>query len=433
MSRENWTEPRWNEASPFYAFAKGVVERLRSKGYIAYFAGGCVRDAFLGNPPSDYDVATDARIEQVIDLFGPKQTLGIGTAFGVACVHQRIDGIRHQVEVATFRSDGSYSDGRRPDWVTFSSPQEDAQRRDFTINGMFYDPIERQLKDYVGGEEDLRLGRIRAIGVPDDRIDEDKLRMLRAVRFIAKFGFEIEEETANAIRRHAAEVATVSGERIAAEMRKLFETPRPVSGLLTMYAFQLLHVLWPELANHWDADSEVRERGIRYMTSLPVGSHFSSYVAAPLFPCVAGSEEGIKNALCSLQEGWKLSNEETQFAEVALKDAKILCQADREAWSVLQPILLKKGIESALEVAAAIVEGDGIGRAGLERCEEALRLPRAELDPTPLITGEDLKRLGLSPGPQFADLLHQVRSRQLDGLLRTQAEAIAWVLKLRCS
>src|SRR5919199_235347 len=177
--------------------ALAVLRRLRDAGHVAYFAGGCVRDLLLGLEPKDYDVATDAPPQRVRELFG--NTQAVGQAFGVILVRHR----RSQVEVATFRSDGAYLDGRRPSEVRFTTAEEDAQRRDFTINGLFSDPTEGRIIDYVGGQEDLKNKLLRAIGDPDRRFEEDHLRLLRAVRFAARFGLDIEPHTSDAIRSHA--------------------------------------------------------------------------------------------------------------------------------------------------------------------------------------------------------------------------------------
>src|SRR5947209_8570545 len=193
--------------------ALAVVRRLREAGHVAYFAGGCVRDLLLGKEPKDYDVATDAPPQRVRALFS--NTQAVGAAFGVILVRHR----RSQVEVATFRSDGTYLDGRRPEAVRFTTAAEDAQRRDFTINGLFLDPVADQVIDFVGGREDLKAGVIRAIGEPSARFGEDHLRMLRALRFAARFGFQIEPRTQDAIRRHAPQLVRISPERIAEELR----------------------------------------------------------------------------------------------------------------------------------------------------------------------------------------------------------------------
>src|SRR3954447_24762852 len=198
-------------------FALEIAQKLRAAGFEALWAGGCVRDELLGLTPKDYDVATSATPEQIRDLFGHRRTLPIGAAFGVITVlGPRTAG---QIEGATFRTDAAYSDGRHPDSVTFSTAEHDAQRRDFTINGLFYDPVAEKVVDYVGGQEDLKARILRAIGNPRLRLSEDKLRMLRAVRFAAAFNFQIDPGTLLAIQEMAPQIGTVSGERIGAEIR----------------------------------------------------------------------------------------------------------------------------------------------------------------------------------------------------------------------
>ena len=176
-------------------------------------------------PPKDFDVATNATTDQVREVFGPSNTRAVGEAFGVVLVHGRLAKTKCQVEVATFRTDGSYSDGRRPDWVEYASPEEDAQRRDFTINGLFYDPIAEKVIDFVGGQADLERNILRAIGDPYERIREDKLRMLRAIRFASRYGFHLDPATQSAIADSSAGLAVVSGERIGVELTKILEHP----------------------------------------------------------------------------------------------------------------------------------------------------------------------------------------------------------------
>ena len=446
----------WNDSSELYQFAKEIVSRLQRNGHIAYFAGGCVRDACMGNPPHDYDVATSARLEQVIELFGPKNTLAIGAAFGVACVHRRIGGVRYQVEVATFRSDGTYSDGRHPDWVQFSRPEEDAQRRDFTINGMFYDPIAEQLKDYVGGAKDLVAKRIRAIGQADHRIDEDKLRMLRAVRFGARFGFDIDTETANAIKRHANEILVVSGERIAAEMFKLFESPMRGWGLSELYRLHLLAPLWPELDGRWREEDHRRERAERCLSRFPIGCDGDSSMAASLAllwlcsqsePTRGVPKSEAAETMGAVQARWKLSNRVMEQAIFAMSHVDAIRNADQLPWSQIQPILISQHAPLAVEVAETLVAETLVGETlaaetptserldavesrssrGISFCRDALRLPTEQLNPIPHLTGRDLHAIGLRPGPQFADLLSRARAMQLDGQHASRDEALEWL------
>src|SRR5947208_9104318 len=227
-------------------FAVDVVRRLRDAGFQGLWAGGCVRDDLLGLVPKDYDVATDARPEQVQALF--RRTVAVGASFGVVEVlGPRTPAGPLKVQVATFRADGSYSDGRHPDAVVFSSPEEDARRRDFTVNGMFFDPLTEQVIDYVGGRDDLRDGVLRAIGDPAQRFAEDKLRLLRAVRFATRFNLTLDPATAHAIRAMAGEITVVSAERIADELRKLLTDPRRAAGMRLMDEVALVTPILPEV------------------------------------------------------------------------------------------------------------------------------------------------------------------------------------------
>src|SRR6185295_1585440 len=234
------------------AFALEIAQKLRAAGFEALWAGGCVRDELLGLTPKDYDVATSAKPEQIRDLFGRRRTLPIGASFGVITVlGPREAG---QIEVATFRTDAAYSDGRHPDSVTFTTAEHDAQRRDFTINGLFYDPIAQQVVDYVGGQQDLKAKILRAIGDPRLRLSEDKLRMLRAVRFAAAFNFAIDPDTLTAIQDMAPEINTVSAERIGIEIRRMLIDPNRASALKLLREANLLVQVLPEVADLSDAE-----------------------------------------------------------------------------------------------------------------------------------------------------------------------------------
>ena len=226
-------------------FAVEVVHKLRNAGFEAFWAGGCVRDQLLGRTPKDYDVATNATPLQIRELFGRRRTLAIGASFGVITViGSKAAGM---IEVATFRKDAAYSDGRHPDHVTFSSAREDAARRDFTINGLFYDPLEDRIIDFVGGQDDLTSKTIRAIGNPRERFAEDKLRMIRAVRFSATFDFALEEETRAAIREMADQIGVVSPERIAMEMRRMLVDASCVAAVRLLLSTNLAAAVLPEI------------------------------------------------------------------------------------------------------------------------------------------------------------------------------------------
>ena len=258
------------------AFALDVVRQLRAAGYEAYWAGGCVRDRLLRRSPKDYDVATSAVPEEIQKVFGrSRKTLAVGAAFGViAVVGPRGAG---QIEVATFREDVSYSDGRRPDAVRFTTAREDALRRDFSINGMFFDPVAGEVLDYVGGQDDLRQGIVRAIGDPHQRFTEDKLRLLRAVRFAAFFGFSIEPATFEAICTMAREITAVSAERIANEMRMMLERSGRRRAVELLLETGLLEGVLPEAvpkparARASDANADHARRAGRTQLSAGAG------------------------------------------------------------------------------------------------------------------------------------------------------------------
>lgn len=401
-------------------FAVECVRTLHAAGFRALWAGGCVRDELLGLVPNDYDIATDARPEQVQKLF--RRTIAVGAAFGVIEVIGPRDpgrgGEHLSVEVATFRSDGTYSDGRRPDAVTFSSPEEDAARRDFTINGMFFDPLAGRLHDYVGGRADLDAKVLRAIGDPAARFAEDKLRVLRAVRIAARFGLTIDPATLAAARAMAPQITVVSAERIADELRKMLTHPNRARGVRLLAELDLIAPILPELAPALPGWADIG----RVVAALPASASFPLAFAALLahVPDVTAARvEAIATRL-------RLSNDEKARAtwlvvnRTALRDAATMRPSQRH------PLLVHDGIAELL----ALHRATGYGaEAGF--CEELLRTtPRDVLDPPPLVTGADLKALGLRPGPDFKRLLDAARVAQLDGPVRTRDEALALVRSL---
>jgi poly(A) polymerase len=402
-------------------FAVEVVRQLRGAGFEALWAGGCVRDQVLGKTPKDYDVATNARPDQVRALFGKRKTLAIGAAFGVIGVLGPKGA--GTIEVATFRRDAAYSDGRHPDSVVFSTAEEDAQRRDFTINGLFYDPMAEQVIDYVGGVADLERQIVRAIRDPHERFAEDKLRMLRAVRFAVTFGFELEAETLAAIVEHAAEIRIVSVERIAAELRRMLVHPRRSEALRLLHVSGLLAQIWPEAAI---ADTTSRVWALLDSLAEPC---FSIVLASIIRETAAPSAEPV--ALVEMAERvcrrWRLSNEEREMAQWALAHEREVRAAHVLPWSRIQRILVSSHVQPLLQFAEAVARVEHGDLAGVELCRAKLALPPDELDPPPLIGGNDLKHAGIRPGPRYRELIEQVRDAQLDGAIRTREEALAWV------
>lgn len=400
-------------------FALEVVRRLREGRFEAYWAGGCVRDQLLGRTPKDYDVATSARPQQIRELFGRRRTLAIGAAFGVITVlGPRGAG---PIEVATFRQDAAYSDGRHPDHVTFSGAREDALRRDFTINGLFYDPVGQRVIDYVGGSEDLKRRVIRAIGDPEERFREDKLRLVRAVRFAAEFDFAIEPATREAIERMAAQITVVSPERISQEMHRILVGANRAQGVQLLVETGLAAAILPEL----NTAPEAKERLLLTLAIL-------SQLREPTFPLALTAllhlwvDPAEAEAVC---RRWRLSNHQTQRVCWLVRHHASLEAARSKPWSALQPILVDEGRDDLLQLAEARALA-GLGdREEVAFCRQLLERPAEQLDPPPLLTGDDLIGHGIRPGPQFKSLLQAIRDAQLDDQIHTKADALALVDK----
>ena len=398
-------------------FAVQVVRTLRDAGHQALWAGGCVRDRLLGVAPKDYDVATSATPDEVREVFGRKRTLAIGASFGVITVlGPKPAG---QIEVATFRADGEYQDGRRPGGVTFTDAAEDARRRDFTINGLFYDPIDDEVIDYVGGRDDLDQQLIRAIGDPEERFAEDKLRMLRAVRFAATLGFEIDAATASAIRGHAAELTVVSAERIGAELRRVLTNAGRARGLRLLRELELLKHTLPEVAMIDDEGLQAFEAvsGRLSASSLPVA------VACLLQP------HADSRAVAARCAALKFTRKEGERSAWLVENLAGVRGAAGRAWSATQPLLANDGGRDLVDAYEALNGADDDSRF----CRAKLALPADELNPPPLVTGDSLVRAGLRPGPEFASLLKLARDAQLDGEIDSAEQAISLITRHRAA
>lgn len=425
--------------------AKGLVQRLRDAGFVALYAGGCVRDMLLGLEPHDYDIATDARPEQVQALFD--HTFAVGAHFGVIVVHRQ----GHDYQIATFRSDGAYVDGRRPTGVTFSSPQTDAERRDFTVNGLFYDPVEEKVIDYVNGRDDLAARVLRAIGDPVARFREDRLRLLRAVRFGAVLGFEIEAATWEAVRGHVADIHDVSAERIREELVKIFLCPSRVRGFDLLVSSGLMQHILPEITNlqgceqppqfHPEGDVFVHTRAMIALlpekVSLPL-------VFGVLFHDIGKPATQTRDADGRIRFNGhdKLGAEMTEAIMTRLRfsradiDATVSAVANHMVFKDVQNMRVAKlkrfmardGFEDELELHRV----DCTSSNGMLDNHVFLRAKQEEfasqpLIPEPLITGDDLKKLGMRPGPKFKEILDAVSNRQLEGTLKSSDEALDWV------
>ncbi len=411
-----------DQHAPPRQFALDVVNRLRQAGYEALWAGGCVRDELLGKTPKDYDVATDAEPEQIRELFGRRRTIPIGAAFGVITVQGPPQA--GLIEVATFRRDADYSDGRRPDSVTFTSAEEDARRRDFTINGLFYDPIERRVIDYVGGEDDLREGILRAIGDPLRRISEDKLRLLRAVRFTTSLGFEMEGATLNAVCRLAPSISVVSAERIAAEMRRMLIHPNRSQAVSLLHTTGLLAIIMPEAgALHACEQTDLWTKSLSRLGRL-TDPTFALSLATMLHP--AATRQTIE----AIGERWKLSNDEIAQGSWLAEHDTALDHATGLPWSGLQPLLIHRASVELVCLLAVRADNGECDGAMVDYCRQKMALPAEQLDPVPLITGDDLQQHGIRPGPVYRRLLQAARDGQLDGQISTAEQALVLVDRL---
>lgn len=396
-------------------FALQVARQLRNAGHEALWAGGCVRDELLGKTPEDYDVATSARPEQVRELFGQRRTIAIGASFGVIAV---LGGKQLEpIEVATFRSDGAYLDGRHPTEVRFTTAEEDAQRRDFTMNGLFYDPLQEQLIDYVDGEQDLKDGMIRAIGDPEARFAEDKLRMLRAVRFATTFAFEIDQATLVAIRNMADDVKIVSAERIGMELRKALLHSQRDRGVKLLHESGLLGPLLPSVAALAEQDSHAWQELLACLKRMESPS-LSVVVAALLRNT---DDLGFVRAQA---RNFRFTNKEIERTAWLVEKLEMVEHATSVPWPQLQRVLVQEGAVELLCLATAIWGAD---HAGVNTCQRRMALPAEQFNPEPLVTGDDLVAHGLQPGKYFGELLDFIRDAQLENQVSDQQQALQLV------
>ncbi len=423
--------------------AARIVDRLKERGRQAYLVGGCVRDLLLGREPQDYDVATDARPEEVAELF-PRSQL-VGAHFGVVLV--RGDG--GEVEVATFRSDHAYRDGRRPEAVAFETdPRQDVIRRDFTINGLLMDPRTGELLDFVGGRRDLEARVVRAIGDPEIRFAEDHLRMLRAVRFAARFGFEIDEATFAAIRRLHAKIRLISAERIRDELVRILTEGGARRGFELLDESGLLADILPEVAAmkgvpqppefHPEGDVWIHTlmmlEGLREPSPVLALAVLLHDVGKPPTFRVADrirfdehAEVGAHMAVNILSR-LRFSNHEIGRVEELIANHLRFKDVTKMRESKLKRFMRMEDFDEHMELHRL----DCVMSHGMLDNYEFLKrklaeAPREELKPRPLINGHDLIAAGYKPGPQFSRMLTAVEDAQLEGQIKTRDEAMALV------
>lgn len=387
-----------------------VIRTLQGKGFEALLAGGCVRDMLLRRRAKDYDVATDARPRDVTRSF--RRTLKVGAKFGVVIV---LMGAR-QVEVATFRSDSGYVDGRHPGAVEFTNAAKDAARRDFTINGMFYDPVRREVIDYVGGRADLKKRVVRTIGRAEDRFGEDHLRMLRAVRFSTDLGFAIERATWMAIRGNAENISRISAERIAMELESILTSPNRAAGASMVIESGLASSIFEGFGGR-EADVAVCVLG-----KLPKRVDFALALAG----FFAGFEMESAGRKCRVL---KLSRNRTRHIAFLLSNRGRLLRYDMSL-AALKTILAEPYFEDLYDLEKAIQKAGGRGRGVLVPLIKLRKrinaLGDVELRPKPLLNGHDLMRLGAVAGPGLGQLAEELYVAQLEGAVRTAEQARLW-------
>ena len=439
--------------------ATEIVRALRERGHQAYFAGGCVRDLLLGRAPADYDVSTDATPQQVMQIF--PQTFAVGEQFGVVLVPQSggATGVlaRHAahrngaVEVATFRSDMGYSDGRHPDEVRFSKdPREDVERRDFTINGMMLDPVTNQILDFVGGRDDLKAGIVRAIGDPERRFAEDKLRMLRAVRFAARFDYKIDPATMEAIQKLAPKIHQVSSERVREELTKMLTEGRARRAFELLDASALLPEVLPEISAmkgveqppQYHPEGDVFVHTLLLLEKLPagvsktlawgallhdVGKPPTFRVAPDRIRFDGHVEVGVKMA-AEICRRLRFSNDETDQILALIDNHMRFADVQRMNQSTLKKFLRLAAFDEHLELHRIDCLSSHGQLDSYEYSRQQLQsIPPKAIRPTPLITGQDLIEAGYEPGPSFKEILTAVEDAQLEGRLASREAAMEYV------
>jgi poly(A) polymerase len=440
-------------------FATTIIQTLRQQGFQAYLAGGCVRDLLLKREPADYDVATSATPQQVMKIF--PETYAVGAQFGVVLVplpyDERTSADNKEspktkaIEVATYRSDHGYTDGRHPDEVRFSDdPREDVARRDFTINGMMLDPVSGELLDFVGGRADLAAGLVRAIGDPERRFAEDKLRMLRAVRFAARFEYSIEPETMAAMQRHAHDIEIVSRERVRDELTKMLIEGHARRAFLLLEESGLLKEVLPEISAmkgvaqppEFHPEGDVLVHTLLALDFLPhpcsptlawgtllhdVGKPATFRVAPERIRFDNHVDVGVKIAE-KIGERLRFSKHDTEQVLALVDNHMRFGQVSRMKESTLKKFLRMPRFDEHLALHRADSLSSHRHLSTYEFLQQKLaEVPPEEIHPVSLITGDDLISAGYAPGPKFREILGAVEDAQLEGRLASQEQAMEFV------
>jgi len=443
------TEPMSSHQPPPRETATQIIRRLKAAGYEGFLVGGCVRDLLLGTEPEDYDIVTSARPEQVQALFS--KTVPIGLAFGIILVIEA----DHAFEVATYRREGGYEDGRRPTVVSFGSAEEDVQRRDFTVNGLLMDPETEVVLDYVGGKKDIKNRLIRTIGFPEERFAEDHLRMLRAVRFAVNLDFDLDPAAFSAIRDHAAAIGRISAERIREELNKLLTRGHARRGMELLEQSSLLQKILPEVAalqgvmqpHQYHPEGDVWSHVLRMLDFFSGGGGVEK--DQRLVWAVLLHDVGKAETRSTDDRGVHFYGHARRSAEIAEKILNRLKFSTADMESVLALIRqhmvfmsvkemrrhrLKRFLRTPdFDLHMELHRLDCLGSSGMLDtylfCRDQLTaLSREALHPPRLLTGHDLRSMGFRPGPLFKEILDALETAQLEGDLTTEEEARRMVL-----
>src|SRR3989475_2397860 len=437
--------PHPMKASSMENTARAIAARLREHGHIAYFAGGCVRDIVRGVTPKDFDIATNATPEAVQQIFA--RTFAVGVHFGVIIVVEN----GFQFEVATFRYDDAYIDGRHPSAVHFSSPQEDARRRDFTINGMFYDPVAEEVIDLVDGRADIAAKLVRAIGDPAQRFAEDRLRMLRAVRFATVLDYQIDPKTWDALVANAASIREISAERIRDELVRIFLSPNRGRGWDLLDASGLMCAILPEIEamkgceqpEQFHPEGDVFKHTRLMLDFLPekvsvplVFAVLFHDVAKPRTATVdetgrirfSGHDRLGAELTEEIMRRLRFSGAEIEDTVEIVRQHMVFKDVPKMRVAKLKRFMARPTFDDELELHRVDCQGS---HRMLDNYEFLLRkreeFANEPIIPPPLVRGDDLMALVLKPGPKFGEILEAVETRQLEGTLRTREEALKWV------
>jgi poly(A) polymerase len=420
-----------------------IIKTIRDSGYEAVFAGGCVRDSIMKIKPKDYDIATSATPDQIESIF--KSSKSVDKSFGVSLVKCG----KYEFEIATFRKDGDYLDGRRPSSILFSNMREDANRRDFTINSIFYDPIEEKYIDYFDGREDIKNKIIKFVGDPLRRISEDRLRMLRAIRFATKLDFTIEKDSFNAIKENASRIVDISPERIMEEFIKMLEIGKPRKLFELLIESNLLHYILPEVEDligvkqdpkwHPEGDAYIHtimvlEELIDESIELQLSGLFHDLGKSK---CTTNEDGRIhskghakisSNMVTDIMYRLRFSNESTKTVIFLVENHMMRIEVKNMKKSTLKKFLASELINELIKLFKADANSSSKDFDGINFIEEKLRdWKPEEIKPKPLIDGYDLLHMRLEPGPIFSKILDAVSTEQLEGNINSKEQAIKFV------